>query len=126
MSNTSRDVRDVPDRKPSDELLKPDAEHRSFSFHDVSEGEAAAVDERRLLRKIDLHLLPTLSLLYLLSFLDRTNMCVVQEPPRLTIPAAMPRSSTCKSTCGSRAWSILRPSRSSLPSTVRRPALWAG
>ncbi|KAI0305841.1 MFS general substrate transporter [Multifurca ochricompacta] len=32
------------------------------------------VDERKLLRKIDLHLIPWLSLLYLLSFLDRTSI----------------------------------------------------
>jgi hypothetical protein len=29
---------------------------------------------KRLLRKIDLHLIPFLALLYLLSFLDRTNI----------------------------------------------------
>ncbi|KAF8269763.1 major facilitator superfamily domain-containing protein [Lactarius quietus] len=32
------------------------------------------VDERKLVRKIDLHLIPWLSLLYLLSFLDRTSI----------------------------------------------------
>jgi hypothetical protein len=30
-----------------------------------------AVDERKLVRKIDLHLVPTLCILYLLAFLDR-------------------------------------------------------
>ena len=29
--------------------------------------------EKQLLRKLDLHLLPVLTLLYLLSFLDRSN-----------------------------------------------------
>jgi hypothetical protein len=29
--------------------------------------------EKKLLRKLDLHLLPVLTLLYLLSFLDRSN-----------------------------------------------------
>ncbi|CAN6632744.1 high-affinity nicotinic acid transporter [Trichomonascus vanleenenianus] len=38
-----------------------------------SEEEKAAVD-RKLLWKLDLHLIPWLSLLYLLSFLDRTNV----------------------------------------------------
>lgn len=32
------------------------------------------VDERKLLRKIDIALIPWLSLLYLLSFLDRTSI----------------------------------------------------
>ena len=31
-------------------------------------------DDRRLLRKLDLHLIPTMTLLYLLSFLDRVNI----------------------------------------------------
>lgn len=31
------------------------------------------IDERRLLRKIDIKLLPAVGILYLLSFLDRSN-----------------------------------------------------
>jgi hypothetical protein len=39
--------------------------------------DTSAVDERRLLRRIDLRLIPWLSFLYLLSFLDRTSIgCV--------------------------------------------------
>ena len=34
----------------------------------------SGVDERKLLRKLDLHLIPWLSFLYLLSFLDRTSI----------------------------------------------------
>ncbi|KAJ7583023.1 MFS general substrate transporter [Mycena floridula] len=34
----------------------------------------ATVDEKRLLRKLDLRILPIITLLYLLSFLDRTNI----------------------------------------------------
>lgn len=34
---------------------------------------AGNVNERRLLRKLDLRLLPAVSILYLLSFLDRSN-----------------------------------------------------
>lgn len=37
------------------------------------EKESIEIDKRRLLRKIDLHLLPALSLLLLLSFLDQGN-----------------------------------------------------
>lgn len=35
--------------------------------------EAGSLSERKLLRKIDLRLLPPVSILYLLSFLDRSN-----------------------------------------------------
>lgn len=34
----------------------------------------SGVDEKKLLRKIDIALIPWLSLLYLLSFLDRTSI----------------------------------------------------
>lgn len=40
---------------------------------DASESQVA-IDERKLVRKIDLYLIPWLSLLYLLSFLDRTSI----------------------------------------------------
>jgi hypothetical protein len=36
------------------------------------------LDEEKLLRKLDLHLLPILILLYLLSFIDRAN--IVSQP----------------------------------------------
>ena len=39
----------------------------------ASTDEISAVDERKLLRKIDSRVLPALTLLYLLSFLDRSN-----------------------------------------------------
>ncbi|KAG8727190.1 hypothetical protein FRC11_013724, partial [Ceratobasidium sp. 423] len=39
----------------------------------AGETEAASVSDRRLLRKLDWNLLPLVSLLHLLSFLDRTN-----------------------------------------------------
>ena len=42
--------------------------------HSQDEFEASlAVSEKRLLRKLDFKLLPALTLLYLLSFLDRSN-----------------------------------------------------
>ncbi|RWA03164.1 hypothetical protein EKO27_g11940, partial [Xylaria grammica] len=40
----------------------------------VSETAGTAVNEKSLLRKIDAHLLPAVALLYLLSFLDRSNV----------------------------------------------------
>ena len=36
--------------------------------------ESSSVNEKAVVRKIDYHLVPWLSLLYLLSFLDRTNI----------------------------------------------------
>ena len=39
----------------------------------VDQGDNFGVDEKALLRKLDLKLLPALTLLYLLSFLDRSN-----------------------------------------------------
>lgn len=45
-------------RKLSDDSLKP------------LSAEAQAIDEKKLMRKIDLKLIPWLSLLYLISFLD--------------------------------------------------------
>ncbi|PYH76906.1 MFS transporter [Aspergillus uvarum CBS 121591] len=70
----------APDEKPPGfhdaEISKPIAEH----LHQIddpdavlSEAEKANID-RRLLRKLDLRLIPWLSLLYLASFLDRTNI----------------------------------------------------
>ena len=38
-----------------------------------ADSEYAGVNEKTLLRKLDLNLLPALTLLYLLSFLDRSN-----------------------------------------------------
>ena len=37
-------------------------------------GEALGVNESKLLRKIDWHIVPGVTLLYLLSFLDRSNI----------------------------------------------------
>ncbi len=52
--------------KPGEERLEPPL----YNAHiDVS-----GVDERKLMRKIDLYLVPWLSFLYLLSFLDRTSI----------------------------------------------------
>ncbi|MCJ1314268.1 hypothetical protein MMC25_007948 [Agyrium rufum] len=60
---------------------KPQVEgisHRSSSLEDVSHHEpfehADKQAERRLLRKLDLHVLPMISLLYMLAFIDRINI----------------------------------------------------
>lgn len=41
---------------------------------DSRDAEFASVNERSLMRKLDRHLLPMVSILYLLSFLDRSNV----------------------------------------------------
>jgi len=52
---------DTDEKRPKITIYNPDV--------DISE-----VDERKLLRKMDLALIPWLSFLYLLSFLDRTSI----------------------------------------------------
>ncbi|EPS29526.1 hypothetical protein PDE_04476 [Penicillium oxalicum 114-2] len=64
LADTEKNVRDPLPRKLA-EFEDPDA--------GLSEEEKAAID-RRLLWKLDLRLVPWLSLLYLISFLDRTNI----------------------------------------------------
>jgi hypothetical protein len=44
------------------------------SYGDDADGYIDPVAERKLLRKLDLTLIPWLCLLYLISFLDRTNI----------------------------------------------------
>ncbi len=55
---------------PSKEAV-PSATLDSGSHDDIEE--AASISEKALLRKLDLKLLSALTLLYLLSFLDRSN-----------------------------------------------------
>lgn len=42
--------------------------------HDLNHVDVSGTDEAKLIRKVDWHLLPWLSFLYLLSFLDRTSI----------------------------------------------------
>lgn len=51
-----------------------------------SESKPTSVDERALLRKIDLHLIPWLALLYLLNFLDRSNIGNARVGAVTTLP----------------------------------------
>ena len=43
------------------------------SDHATDESGPDAIDEKKLLRKLDWHLIPCLTILFLLSFLDRSN-----------------------------------------------------
>lgn len=62
--------------------VKPRAEHIESSSVDLAtevptyhaDVDVSGIDEKKLLRKIDMRLIPWLSLLYLLSFLDRTSI----------------------------------------------------
>lgn len=57
---------------------KHDAEHALSDSDTTTEeqqvlAQTSEAEEKRLLRKLDLRLLPAVSILYLLSFLDRSN-----------------------------------------------------
>lgn len=57
----------------SEKAASTPSEH-SQEYSDAIEHEAAAINEKKLVRKIDLVLLPAIAVLYLLSFLDRSNV----------------------------------------------------
>ncbi|KAK4494587.1 hypothetical protein PRZ48_013943 [Zasmidium cellare] len=63
--SSDESLKDVPGKTPLDELPDPDA--------GLSDEERKALD-KKLMRKVDSWLIPWLCLLYLLSFLDRTNI----------------------------------------------------
>lgn len=54
----------------SEKNVPPTASNSSESDVEIPNG---AIDEKKLLRRLDLRLLPAVSVLYLLSFLDRSN-----------------------------------------------------
>ena len=59
----------------SNENYDPDIAHPAYGFGEDHPAEAPpTVAERRLLAKIDLRVIPVLSIMYLLAFLDRTNI----------------------------------------------------
>ena len=55
-----------------------------------TEEDGDAIDEKKLLRKLDWHLVPGLTLLFLLSLLDRSNGNL--SPSYLSLPLAHPLS----------------------------------
>lgn len=62
----SGDVKDMPGK------LEP-AGASTVSDSDIEEVAVGEINEKRLIRKLDARLLPAVSTLYLLSFLDRSN-----------------------------------------------------
>jgi hypothetical protein len=63
------DVKEVKDFAPSPDREKYDSYPAEYHLP----AEFADINERSLLRKLDYKLLPPLTILYLLSFLDRSN-----------------------------------------------------
>lgn len=63
---------DAPALSDGDRKSKDETDPASAS--DLDDGEVDAVNEKALIRKIDWRLLPAVGILYLLSFLDRSNV----------------------------------------------------
>jgi len=64
-------------RSPSPTASDPEAsvEAEKMKMETFNPGvDISGLDERKLMRKVDLALIPWLSFLYLLSFLDRTSI----------------------------------------------------
>ncbi|KAK7545918.1 major facilitator superfamily domain-containing protein [Phyllosticta paracitricarpa] len=57
-----------------DKTVRPIGAENASSDADYDDIETGAVDEKKLLGKLDLRLLPGVAVLYLLSFLDRSNV----------------------------------------------------
>ena len=55
--------------------LSPDSRHQDDNETTLG------ISEKKLLRKLDFRLLPALTLLYLLSFLDRSNGSILHQAP---------------------------------------------
>ncbi|EIN03820.1 MFS general substrate transporter [Punctularia strigosozonata HHB-11173 SS5] len=78
-SRTSASSTDASDEKGrarqiEDVGVAADREKNAVDARGAGEIDTSGVDERKLLRKLDLALIPWLSFLYLLSFLDRTSI----------------------------------------------------
>ena len=56
------------------QFYDPDLAHPAADYHDESATVPASTSERKLVTKIDLRVIPVLSIMYLLAFLDRTNI----------------------------------------------------
>jgi len=65
-------------------------EKEQFTFDESNPVQATeeggdAIDEKKLLRKIDWHIVPGLTLLFLLSYLDRSNGNLSLSSPSLAL-----------------------------------------
>ena len=66
MSQDSHSIKDVSGKDD----ISPVTESTTYR----PEVDTSGIDERRLLRRIDFHVVPWLAILYLLNFLDRGNI----------------------------------------------------
>jgi hypothetical protein len=57
-----------------DKKVQFDQNHLGAATVPSEDSDTSGINERSLLRKLDLRLLPAVSILYLLSFLDRSNV----------------------------------------------------
>jgi hypothetical protein len=74
-------IEDLEQHKPLDASVSDDK-----ADADTEDGHAFAIEEKRLLRRIDFRLIPWLSVLYLFSFLDRTSIGQVARTLTSSIP----------------------------------------
>lgn len=70
--------KEVTSSEPANEKVAP---HADSGNSDSEAGSLADINEGALLRKLDFHLLPAVGILYLLSFLDRSNGEGIQWSP---------------------------------------------
>jgi hypothetical protein len=54
-----------------------------INIAEVDSRESTTIDEKQVIRKIDLHIIPIVTLLYLLSFIDRANIVSLYLSRRL-------------------------------------------
>lgn len=73
-AQTAPPTADQADQHDDQSLRKVKAEQDPLSASPSIDVEHSDVDEKSLLRKIDWRLLPAVGVLYLLSFLDRSNV----------------------------------------------------
>ncbi|KAF1988760.1 MFS general substrate transporter [Aulographum hederae CBS 113979] len=64
----------VGDEKPKSDVLGGSGNQSTSTSSDLEHYTSIGINEKALLRKLDLRLLPAVSVLYLLSFLDRSNV----------------------------------------------------
>ncbi|KAH9951216.1 MFS general substrate transporter [Amylocystis lapponica] len=77
------------DKASASELERVDDDKTTVPLYNAHV-DISGVDERKLLRKMDLYLIPWLSFLYLLSFLDRTSIGNAKAPSNVFLKRLRP------------------------------------
>lgn len=79
-------------------IVTPPPSERDGEIKEIDyESNTSSIDERKLIQRIDLRLLPSVTVLYLLSFLDRSNgktgrWSTAHGMMLTTLQSGMPRS----------------------------------